>query len=430
MTTRGSRHVWLAGAILALACGKGAPGAPNGSAPEPLAEAHEAPPGSDLDRPVEELFAATCEHGQKTFECGECRYGVGVVRVPRDLEADGLVSVVPATRRPIEAVLELTGVVRFDERQVTHLSPRSDGVIRAVHVAPGDSVRAGQALVEIESLAVGEAEGEYAEARALRELTRRALDRQSELRRAQISSEREYLQARQEFEAADIRTRTAAARLSRLGRRHSPGAPAASQAPGRVTLDAPADGTVLTMHAVPGETVKSDESVMVVGDVGRVWVFADVYEADLAQVAAHKGRLRASFTVRAFPDREFPGEIEQVGVVMDEASRTVKIRIGAANIDGLLRPGMFATVRLALPGGTEALAVPRSAVLRDEGRSFVFLRHHDEFFVRRPVRTGREGLDVVEVLSGLTGGEAVVAEGSFLLKSDVLRSKMGAGCAD
>jgi cobalt-zinc-cadmium efflux system membrane fusion protein len=115
---------------------------------------------------------------------------------------------------------------------------------------------------------------------------------------------------------------------------------------------------------------------------------------------------------------------------MDEKTRTVKVRIGVRNPDAKLRAGMFAAVQLYLPGEEEALAVPREAVLSDEGRSFVFVRHHDEYFIRRPVETGRASVDWVEVRKGLAGGETLAAAGSFLLKSDVLRSKMGAGCAD
>jgi cobalt-zinc-cadmium efflux system membrane fusion protein len=108
----------------------------------------------------------------------------------------------------------------------------------------------------------------------------------------------------------------------------------------------------------------------------------------------------------------------------------VKVRIAVKNPDGKLRAGMFAAVQLYLPGEEEALAVPRAAVLSDEGRAFVFVHHHGEFFIRRPVETGRSSVDWVEVRKGLAGGETLATAGAFLLKSDVLRSKMGAGCAD
>jgi cobalt-zinc-cadmium efflux system membrane fusion protein len=147
-------------------------------------------------------------------------------------------------------------------------------------------------------------------------------------------------------------------------------------------------------------------------------------------VAAERGGLRAGVTVKAYPGEVFPGTVDFVGPTMDEKTRTVKVRIAVRNPAGKLRSGMFASVLLYLPGEVEALALPRAAVLSDEGRSFVFVHLQGEYWLRRPVRTGRATLDWIEVTSGLAGGETVVAEGAFLLKSDVLRSKMGAGCAD
>ncbi|HEY5283661.1 MAG TPA: efflux RND transporter periplasmic adaptor subunit, partial [Polyangia bacterium] len=75
-------------------------------------------------------------------------------------------------------------------------------------------------------------------------------------------------------------------------------------------------------------------------------------------------------------------------------------------------------------------AVPRDAVLEDEGRSFVFVHYQGEYYVRRPVITGRTWAAWIEIKKGLTEAQTVVDEGAFLMKSDVLRSKMGAGCAD
>jgi cobalt-zinc-cadmium efflux system membrane fusion protein len=78
----------------------------------------------------------------------------------------------------------------------------------------------------------------------------------------------------------------------------------------------------------------------------------------------------------------------------------------------------------------ETLAVPRDALLSDEGRDFVFVHWKEDYFIRRDVVKGMEVGSEVEIRDGLEEGEIVVAEGSFLLKSDILREKMGAGCAD
>jgi cobalt-zinc-cadmium efflux system membrane fusion protein len=171
--------------------------------------------------------------------------------------------------------------------------------------------------------------------------------------------------------------------------------------------------------------------MLTVGDLSDLWLWADLYEDQLARVlAAERSALRAGVTVKAFPGEVFPGTVDFVGPTMDEKTRTVKVRVALPNPRGQLRSGMFAAVQLFLPGDEEALAVPRAAVLADEGRSFVFVHRQGEFYLRRPVETGRASVDWIEVRSGLAGGETVVVDGAFLLKSDVLRSKMGAGCAD
>jgi membrane fusion protein, heavy metal efflux system len=400
------------------------------------AHGHGAVKASDLDRPVDALFADVCEHGKKTYECDGCRYGVGVVRVPAKIIEGGLLKKVTVSKRRVEAPIALTGEVRFDERHVTHISPRIEGTVRKVHASLGERVRRGQPIVELESVQLGEAESEYLAAQAALRLARSSFERQEQLRKEQISSEKEYLSARQEHEAAQIRARSAQEKLTRLGvargdveRLASGGR---SSGDGALVVRAPADGIVLEMHAVPGELVKPDESIVTVGDVSSVWVWADLHEDQLGRVldAQRGGKLRAEIAVKAFPDASFPGSVDFVGPTMDERTRTVKVRVAAANPEAKLRAGMFASVRIFLPGQEEALAVPSAAVLSDEGRSFVFVHHHGDYWVRRPVEPGRKWLDWIEVKRGLVGAETLAADGAFLLKSDILRSKMGAGCAD
>ncbi len=390
---------------------------------------------SDLDQPVDALLARTCEHGKKNFECDECRYEVGVARVPKAMLDDGIVKTAVAGRRKLEAPLPLTGEIKFDERRVTHVAPSTESLVRAVRVSLGQRVKAGEALIELESVALGEAQSQYLEARGALELARKAAERAEALRQEQIASEKEWLQARQEKEAAEIRTRAAREKLVRLGLSQAEveALPERGGTAGRgaLVLRAPAAGMVLEMHAVPGELVRPDQAIITVGDLSDLWLWADLYEDQLGRVVTgSKGALRAGVSVKAYPAEEFPGTVDFVGPTMDEKTRTVKVRIGVKNPDGKLRAGMFAAVKLYLPGEEEALAVPRQAVLSDEGRSFVFVHHHGEFFIRRPVETGRQSVDWVEVKDGLKGGETLATAGAFLLKSDVLRSKMGAGCAD
>ena len=397
------------------------------------AENAEAGEPSDLDRPVEELVSLTCEHKKKTFECDECRYETGFVRAPSSLTEGGLITTVKTERKKVAVPVALTGEVRFDERRVSHVSSQVEGIVRATHVTLGDRVRKGQPLVEIESVAVGEAQAAWLEAQSLLALARRNFERLTELRKENISSEKESLQARQELETAEIRASNAMGTLTRLGASAEDArAVTSATAGGRIVLRSPMDGLVLTLHAVPGETAKTDQSLATVGDNSTVWVWADLYERDILSVTRGQsaGRLEASVSVKAYPDEEFAGAVDLVTQAMEESSRTVKVRVEVRNRAGHLLSGMFANVKLYLPGTDEALAIPRNAVLEDEGRSFVFVHHKGDYYVRRPVTVGRTWAGWAEVKKGLQPGQAVVAEGAFLMKSDVLRSKMGAGCAD
>ncbi|MBK7701520.1 MAG: efflux RND transporter periplasmic adaptor subunit [bacterium] len=388
---------------------------------------------SDLDRPVGELFAADCEHQVKTFACNECRYEVGVVRVPASLVEGKLVETEQVERRAVDVTVPLTGEVRFDERRVGHVSPLVEGVVSAVHVKLGDRVRRGQALVELECTAVGQAQAEYLAAQGMLDLARRNLERVAGLRREAIASEKEFLQAQQEADAARIRADGARSQLARYGMSEAAvRALADAEGLGRLTLRSPLDGAVLAMHAVPGEVAGTGESLFTVGDHAVVWVWADLYERDISAVAGEQAsqQLAATVTVKAYPGESFAGTVDLVSPSMDESSRTVKVRVEVPNPDGRLLAGMFADVALQLPGSAAVLALPPAAVLEDEGREFVFVHHHDDYYVRRPVKTGRTAAGWVEVVTGIDPGQTVVAEGAFLLKSDVLRAKMGAGCAD
>jgi len=388
---------------------------------------------SDLDRPVDELFAATCEHGKKTHECDECRYEVGVVKAPADLFEGGLLRSATVEKRRVEVPLLLTGEVQFDERRVVHVSSQAEGIIHKVHATVGDRVQRGQPLVEIDIVELGEAQAAYLEARGMLGLARRNLERLEMLRQEGIVSEREYFQAQQELEAAEIRSGGALGKLTRLGMAESEARSLTQEtATGRLVLRAPASGRVLEMHAVPGEVAKTEAPLVTVGDNAALWVWADLYERDLSTVTRAQARqsLSVLVSVRAYPDEEFPGTVDFISPSMNTASRTVKLRIAVDNPAGKLVAGMFANIKLFLPGEDQATVVPRDAVLEDEGRAFVFIRQQGEYFVRREVEPGRAFAGWLEITAGPDVGQEIVADGAFILKSDVLRSKMGAGCAD
>jgi cobalt-zinc-cadmium efflux system membrane fusion protein len=201
---------------------------------------------------------------------------------------------------------------------------------------------------------------------------------------------------------------------------------------GSLPVRAPLEGTIIEKHAVVGELVEPGSDVMLLADLTTVWVWADIYEQDLSRLiqARNLGPIPVNVLVRAFPGKPFEGKIDYVGATMEERTRTVKVRATVENSERLLRPGMFCEIRMGISTREEVLAIPKVALLSDEGCDFVFRHWKEDYYVRRPVKKGREFPDRVEIIEGLEPGDRIVADGAFLLKSDILREKMGAGCAD
>jgi RND family efflux transporter MFP subunit len=193
---------------------------------------------------------------------------------------------------------------------------------------------------------------------------------------------------------------------------------------------APTSGEIIAQSVRVGQTFGQGSELFALADLSTVWVWCGVYDRDLGGFLAATPPFDADVTVSALPGRTFTGELDYVGRVVDEQTRTVRVRIVVPNTDSVLRPGMFASATVMLPAAGGHPLVRVGAVLADEGRSFVFKPYKDGFWIRRGVTPGRTTGQEVEILEGVALGETVAGDGAFLLKSDVLRSKMGAGCAD
>ena len=391
---------------------------------------------------ITERVSAKCECGIPTYQCAECRYELGVVKVDATLlkqpDGTGLVQTQTVARTQLSVVLPTTGEVALNETTTAHISPRTAGLIESVAVDLGARVTAGDTLLTLASVELGKVQAEYERNRILSALSEKIFARESKLWAQKVGSEQEVMDAQMTFEQYRADLTVSEHTLRALGlteadlaglRTPSPGGSA-----GRLPVRAPMAGTVIEKHAARGEMAEPGKDLMVLSDLTTVWVWADVQSRDLARLLAadQRGAVAVEVTVTAFPGQPFKGVLDYVGATMNEQTRTVKVRATVNNAELRLRPGMFCEVAIALgQGPAEAiLAVPQTAVFSDAGQDFVFLHWKDDFFVRQDVRKGREFFGMVELLNGLQAGDTIVTDGAFLLKSDVLREKMGAGCAD
>jgi Cu(I)/Ag(I) efflux system membrane fusion protein len=186
-------------------------------------------------------------------------------------------------------------------------------------------------------------------------------------------------------------------------------------------VHSPFDGSIIESAMVPGHRVESAAEVCFISDLRTVWAILNVFEKDLASV---KVGSRVSITVGAYPGRTFEGRVAFVDNVMDEATRTVKVRVEVNNQEGLLKPGMFVEGDIDRDGTRRALAVPADAVQQEGAERFVFVARNGRFH-RQTVEPGSSSDAMVEINGGLQEGDSAVVGGAFILKSELLKSGFG-----
>jgi len=370
--------------------------------------------------------ALAAEHAHE----GEAHHEEGVVQLsPEQVKAAGI-EVAPVGRHPLARTLAATGQVVLDRYREVHLSPRVEGkVVRLVKLL-GDPVKAGEAVVFLDSLPLGQAVATYLEAKAERTLAKAEAARVAALRSEGIAAEKRQIEAKARLARVDARLDTAREQLRLYGMSE---AQIAELAPHHdhphsvFALTSPIAGEVIALHATLGEQVGPETPTAQIADLSEVWVEAAVYEKDL-------GRLRtgaqAWVTVAAYPEVRFPGRLDFIARTVDEETRTTRARIVVTNPDERLLPGMFANVEIAVGNRTPVLAIPRSAVQRDDAERICFVEEEPGHYARREVALGEAGPVYLEIRAGLREGERVVTQGAFTLKSEVGKEGMGEGHED
>jgi len=181
-----------------------------------------------------------------------------------------------------------------------------------------------------------------------------------------------------------------------------------------VAVRAPASGYVTRFNAVLGSRAEPEMVLYEISDLSSVWVVASVHERDLN---AMRVGMTARFTTTNTPAEPLNGRVDLIEPLLEESTRTTRVRLVVSNRDGRLRPGQFGEVEFELPA-SPGLFVPRDAVIRTGEHEYVYVATNAERFEPRVVRTGvsREGR--VQVLSGVTEGDRVVTRGSFMLDSE------------
>ena len=191
-----------------------------------------------------------------------------------------------------------------------------------------------------------------------------------------------------------------------------------------ISLRTPFAGIVEEIFVSRGQRVKSGDQLFVVADTSNLWVRAQVHEKQWTTVELAEGQ-EVRVTVPGAAEHRTTARVKHIGGTVDAESRSVPIVASLTNDDAHYKPGMFVWVQLPQGEPRQALAVPAAAVMRHEGKAFVFTPTDDGGFRRTDVDTGIESDDLVEITRGLQAGQRVVARGAFLVKSELLLEDEG-----
>jgi cobalt-zinc-cadmium efflux system membrane fusion protein len=359
------------------------------------------------------------EHGDE--HGGDAPKEEGVLAVDAEVLRDLKLTTFPAELRPGGEGVTALGELKVNEGAYAEVgSPIPARVVRLL-ANPGQSVRRGQPLAELQSVELGQARAERTAALARVELARKTVERKRGLAEERIVSRGELQRAEAGAAEAEAELKAAEAAVDALGVGRS-----GTGGLSGFSLVSPLSGTVLERMAVQGQTADPSRTLFRIGDLSRLWLVVQAPERDVVRVRQGSP---AEIALAALPGKKLRGTVEWVGREVDPHSRTVPIRLVLPNEAGTLKPGMFATAWIGtggIPGEEErVVAVPATALQRMDDRWIVFLPRSAGRFEVRPVERGRDLGDEVAVLSGLAPGERVVVEGAFVLRAEAEKGEGG-----
>jgi membrane fusion protein, copper/silver efflux system len=303
-----------------------------------------------------------------------------------------------AVYKSISRTLRAVGRVAYDETKIARIHPKVDGWIEQVFVDfTGKLVKKGQPLISIYSPELLQTQQEFL-------LARRGRDElaESPFREAVNASESLFQAARKRLELWDI----SEAQINEL---EKSGKPTKS-----LTLYAPADGFVLTRNAFTKQRVTPETELYATADLSTIWVIADVYEYEAPEIRVGQP---ANVTLSYYPGRVYRGKVTYIYPQLDNATRTLKVRVEFPNPDFTLKPDMYTNVELKIDYGRR-LVVPQEAVMDSGAEQLIYIAHEGGYFEPRKVQLGEKVDDTFIVLGGLKAGERVVTSANFLIDSE------------
>ncbi|WP_094604297.1 Cation efflux system protein CusB [Sporomusa silvacetica DSM 10669] len=303
--------------------------------------------------------------------------------------------------KPLAKEIKTTGKIAMNESGRTYITSRVEGRVDELYVtADGETIAPGQAIAAVYSPTYIAAQEEYLLTLENVQKLKNAGKDIVQINKSLVGASRRKLQL---LNVPD-------SDITHL--EHT------RQINDHMTIYAQFGGTVLEKQVLPGAFIMPGDKLYSLSDLSTVWLYADIYEKDIAGIKPGQPVMVNS---GAYPGETFTGQVTFINPVLDDATRTVKVRVEMANPSGKLKPNMFVNANVQIPLG-DSLVIPESSILDTGSRKIVFVAQSEDTFVKREVVTGQYADGYVQILSGLQPGETVVTAATFLIDS---QTKLG-----
>jgi cobalt-zinc-cadmium efflux system membrane fusion protein len=398
--------------------------------------------GPDISSPAQGISSKELqclEHGVLERECGICHpelidkllIGEGLkIRLESSESAEkaGILTTVPTAGTPT-ARHSFLGKTTYNQNRFARITPLTEGIVQKVLVDVGASVSKGQLLAEISSPEFAQTKSRYSGVLAEKALKKIVFEREQRLLKKKISAQQDYEQARAEYRMAKSEEEALLQQLFNYGLTEKEIKKLEENRSGSsfLPIRAPFAGTLVSRNAVMGEVVRPGDMLFDLADISSMWVEISIPENNLNLVKVNDP---VEVTLDVLPEVSVRGHISWVSADIDERTRMIKGRAVVPNTQFLLKQGMFCHINLLSDKPTGALFVSENALHTLNEKPFVFVKLSDDLYEARRITTGNKSRGALEILEGLSPHEEVVVNHSFTLKSEFLKSRLGAGCVD
>jgi cobalt-zinc-cadmium efflux system membrane fusion protein len=388
---------------------------------------------------VASLLLAACSNPRATTEAPAGKESKAnkdeIVLSPQQQSTAGIETQAATVSKEPET-LRVKGHIALDDDRTWRVGVRTIGSVVAVYANLGDQVHKGQMLARYHADEVRDSRAQYRaalsewdRAKAAVAQAQRLRDRAQRLLDLKAGSIQQVEQTQQDLVSAQTAEKKAQIEVERghdllEDDLHVPADPPANrkdETEDDVPIIAPGEGYIIEKNVTPGKTVELSSVTFVIGDLSKVWMLAAVRQDDLARLRQGQP---AFVTLAGQDGIRIAGKVTNLGQEFDPNTRVMQVRIELANPKNRLRPEMLANAEFPVGGGKPVLLVPSDAVQQVNGVDVVFVRSAQDRFTVRPVRVGEAADGKTPILEGINVGDPIVVRGSFILKSQLLKSSL------